>query len=104
MAAPYNPPVKNQDFSFTLGLTDANDNARLKANPTIAAGDFKVSIDGAAFANLGTLPTNSPAGGKALLFVLSSTEMNGDVITVLCSDQTDPPEWADLMYTIITTV
>ncbi len=103
MAAPYNPPVKNQDFLFRVGLEDMGTPGRLKAAPTIAPGDFKVDIDGGGFTNLGTLPSVSPAAGKAVLITLSASEMNGDVITILCSDATDPPEWADAIISIPTT-
>lgn len=34
---------------------------------------------------------------------LSNTEMNADVVTVVCIDQTSPKEWADLVFSIPTT-
>jgi len=103
MAPPYNPPVKNEEFKLKVGLRDVSNTYRLRANPAIVAGDFTVDKDGAGFVNLATLPTVSPAGGKAVLIELSATEMNADVVTILCSDQTDPPEWADFMISIPTT-
>ena len=103
MAAPYNPPVKNQDFLVRIALEDYADPGRFKSNPTIAAGDFKVDKDGAGLTNLGTLPSVSPAAGKLVLITLSATEMNADVVTLVCSDQTDPPEWADYVVSIPTT-
>lgn len=103
MAAPYNPPKKNEDFKIRIGLEDYATPGNLKSNPTIATGDFKVDIDGAGFNNLGTLPTVSPASSTAVLITLSSSEMNGDVITVACIDQTSPKEWADLQFSIPTT-
>jgi hypothetical protein len=103
MAAPYNPPVKNEDFVVYVTLTDADDNLSFKANPTIAAGDFKISKDGGAFANLTTLPTVTPASGVAVKVTLSSTEMNADNILVTGIDQTDPKEWADFSLSIPTT-
>lgn len=102
MAAPYNPPVKNQDFKIRIGLEDMANPGKLKASPTIAAGDFKVDIDGAGFNNLATLPSVSPAAGRAVLIELSAAEMNGDVITVQCVDAAGN-EWADLMFSIPTT-
>jgi len=104
MAAPYNPPVKGEDFKVRIGLEDMAAPGRFKANPTIAAGDFKVDKDGAGFTNLTTLPTVSPAGSRSVLVELSATEMTADVVTIQCVDQTDPPEWADLMVSIPTTV
>jgi hypothetical protein len=103
MAAPYNPPVKNEDFILYVGLRDAVDTARFKSNPTLASGDAKISKDGGAFANLGTLPTVTPASGKAVKIELTNTEMNADSVVILLSDQTDPPEWADFMISIPTT-
>jgi len=103
MAAPFNPPVKNQDFKIRVGLEDMATAGAFKAAPTLAAGDFKVDLDGGGFTNLTTLPTVSPAAGRAVLIELSAAEMNGDVITVQCVDQTSPKEWADLMFSIPTT-
>lgn len=102
MAAPYNPPLKNQDFRMRIGLEDYASPGNLKANPTIAAGDFKVDIDGAGFTNLATLPSVIPAGGVSVLIQLSADEMNGDVITIACVDQTASKEWADKLICILT--
>lgn len=103
MAAPYNPPKKNEDFQFGVGLDDMASPGSLRANPTLAAGDVKVSKDGGAFANLGTLPTVAPASGTQVLVVLTNTEMNADVVTIVFIDQTSPKEWADKLISIITT-
>jgi hypothetical protein len=102
MAAPYNPPVKNENFLVRIALDDMAINGSLKVNPTIAAGDFQVDIDGAGFNNLGTLPSVSPAATAAVLLTLSAGEMNGDVITVRGVDQTAPKEWADFFLSIPT--
>ena len=74
-----------------------------KANPTLASGDWKVDIDGGGFTNLGTLPSVSPAAGVAVLVTLAQAEMNGDVITVVGSDQTTPKEWSDFSLVFLTT-
>jgi hypothetical protein len=103
MAAPYNPPKKNEDFIIRIALRDAADGRRFKSSATIAAGDFKVDKDGAGLNNLATLPAVDPAASKLIKITLSSTEMNADVVTVICSDQTDPPEWSDLVFSIPTT-
>ena len=103
MVAPYNPPVKNENFLIRIALEDMANPGQFKSNPTIAAGDFKVDIDGAGLTNLGTLPSVSPAASKLVLITLANTEMNGDVITLVCSDQTSPPEWADYVVSIPTT-
>ena len=103
MAAPYNPPNKNENFLIRIALEDMANPGSFKANPTIAAGDFKVDIDGAGLNNLGTLPSVSPAGSIWVLITLANTEMNGDNISVQCIDQTSPKEWADYAFCIPTT-
>jgi len=45
MAAPYNPPVKNEDFKVRIALSDYAIPGSYKSSPTIAAGDFKVDKD-----------------------------------------------------------
>lgn len=103
MAAPYNPPVKNEDFVVRVALPDMASAGRMKSSPTIATGDFKVDKDGGGLNNLATLPSVDPAASKLVKITLSATEMNADVVTVICSDQTDPPEWADYVFSIPTT-
>lgn len=103
MAAPYNPPKKNEDFKIRIALNDEAIPGSFKSNPTIAAGDFKVDKDGAGFNNLATLPTVSPSSTPAVLIELSATEMNADVVTILAVDQTSPKEWSDYLLSIPTT-
>lgn len=103
MAAPYNPPVKNEDFIIRIALQDMATPGRFKSSPTIAAGDFKIDKDGGGLSNLATLPSVDPSSTKLVKITLSATEMNADVVTVICSDQTDPPEWADHVFSIPTT-
>src|SRR3990172_9532630 len=103
MAAPYNPPKKNEDFLVRLALEDMENPGSFKSGPTIAAGDFKISTDGGALGNLGTLPVVSPASSIWVLVTLSAAEMNGDSIAVQGIDQTAPKEWADFALSIPTT-
>ena len=103
MAAPYNPPKKNEDLLVYITLEDYSNPGNWKSNPTIAAGDFKVSKDGGAFANLSTLPSVAPASGVGVLVTLSSTEMNADNVLVVWQDQTSPKEWSDGSLSILTT-
>jgi hypothetical protein len=103
MAAPYNPPVKNEDFQMGIALEDMNNPGQYKSNPTISAGDFKVSKDFDTFNNLTSLPDVAPASGVQVRIQLSNTEMNADVVSIWAHDQTDPPEWADWFLTIPTT-
>ena len=103
MASPYNPPKKNEDFLIRIALEDCNIPGSFKSSPTIAAGDFKVDKDAGGLNNLGTLPTVSPAATVCVLITLSATEMNADVVTLVCIDQTSPKEWCDLVISIPTT-
>lgn len=102
MAAPYNPPVKNEDFVIRIALTDMANSGSFKSNPTIAAGDFKVDKDGGGLTNLTTLPSVDPSGSVLVKVSLSATEMNADVVTIVAVDQTSPKEWADFVLSIPT--
>lgn len=103
MSSPYNPPVKNEDFKVRISLEDYANPGNFKSSPTIAAGDFKVDKDAGGLTNLATLPTVSPAASVLVLIELSATEMNADVVTVVCIDQTSPKEWSDFVISIPTT-
>lgn len=96
------PPKINTAFICYIGLVDTANRPYFKANPTIASGDFKYSIDGGAFANLGTLPTVTPAAGRAVKISLAAGEMNGDNIIVQCVDAAGA-EWDDVIITLQTT-
>ena len=95
-------PVKNTAFTTYGVLYDWTNPGKIKSNPTIASGDFKISIDGGAFANLTNLPTVTPASSKGVEFDLTSSEMNGEAILIVGEDQTVPPEWAEFSMTIHT--
>lgn len=103
MAAPYNPPKKNEDFIIRIALEDYANPGNFKSSPTIAAGDFKVDKDGGGLSNLSTLPSVDPSSTVLVKITLSSTEMNADVVTLVCVDQTSQKEWADLVISIPTT-
>lgn len=104
MAAPYNPPVRGEDFIIRISLTDMATAGSFKSSPTIAAGDFKVDKDGAGLNNLATLPSVDPAATVLVKITLSATEMTADVVTIVCIDQTTPKEWADFVLSIPTSV
>lgn len=103
MAAPWNPPTKNQDFEFDVCLEDYVNGGLFKSNPTLAAGDVKISQNNGTLANLATLPSVSPASSRMVRVQVSATEMNTDKVTIIFSDQTAPPEWCDYAITILTT-
>ena len=95
------PAKKNTAFTFWTALTLQSDTKLLKANPTLAAGDVKVSKDGGAFANLGTLPDAEPDSGYAIRVQLTSDEMNADMVCVQFVDAAGA-EWCDQMIIIQT--
>lgn len=105
MAAPWNPPKKNEDFECDVALEDYANPGKLKVNPTLAAGDVTVVKDHGTGApsNITTLPSVLNTSWPTVKLALSSTEMNADVVTVLFKDQTSPPEWSDLIISIPTT-
>ncbi len=103
MAAPYNPPNKNEEFKIRIALEEAARAGSFKVNPTIAVGDFKVVTDSAGPTNLATTPTVSPAGSIWVLISLSADEMNGDIVSIQGIDQTNKKEWSDFAFSIPTT-
>lgn len=94
-------PKKNTEFIFYIGLVSQADTKVFQANPTIAAGDFKVSTDGGALANPATLPSVDPAASKLVKVTLSAGEMNGDNIVLIGSDAAGA-EWCDIFVEIQT--
>jgi hypothetical protein len=95
-------PKKNTAYTFYLSLTSQSNQKIFQVNPTLAAGDVKVSIDGGAEANLATLPVVTPAGSRRVKVDLSAAEMNGDNIQVTFSDAAGA-EWCDVTVNIQTT-
>lgn len=101
--ASYVTPEKNAEFIFYVSLVQQADTKLFQSNPTLAAGDVKVSTDGGALGNLGTLPVVTPGSSKLVKVTLSASEMNGDNIQVVFSDAAGA-EWCDLVINIQTTV
>lgn len=104
MVAPYNPPVKGEDFIIRIALENMSTPGSFKSSPTIAAGDFKVDKDGGGLTNLTTLPSVDPTGTVLVKITLSATEMTADVVTIVAVDQTSPKEWCDFVLSIPTSV
>ena len=98
--ADYAIPKSGVAYIFYGSLVSQADTKLFKSAPTLAAGDFKVSIDGGAFANLATLPTNTP-GTFSVKFSMSAAEMTGDNILVVASDAAGA-EWCDQCWNIQT--
>lgn len=98
----YNTPKRGVAFKMYVGLVDQSNTKLLKANPTIASGDFQISKDGGAFANLATLPSANPASGRAVMIDLSASEMTADNVVIQCVDASGA-EWCDQMINLQTT-
>jgi hypothetical protein len=96
------PPIKNASYTFCIALTSQASPSIFQVNPTLAAGDVKVDIDGGGLDNLATLPSVIEAG-KLVSVSLSASEMNGNIITIVFSDAADD-EWQDLAIVINTVV
>jgi hypothetical protein len=96
-------PKRNTAYSFVMGLVDATNRPAFKASPTLAVGDFKVSTDGSALADLATLPVVTPAGSRLVLVSLSAAEMNGDRVVVQVADAAGG-EWDEALVLIEPTV
>ena len=88
-------PIKGSAYSFDIALADAASPADFLANPTIAAGDFKISKDGGTFINLASLPSVVPSGSIQVRIDLSSAEMNADRISVQGIDVAGA-QWQDI--------
>jgi hypothetical protein len=98
----YVPAKKNTEYIFYISLVSQS-TGQFQSSATLAAGDFKVSKDGGALANLTTLPAVTPAASKAVKVTLSSTEMNADNVVVIGSDAAGA-EWDDVFINIQTSV
>lgn len=97
----YVPPLRNSAYVTYVALVDQSDPLLFKAAPVIASGDWKVSKDGGALANLTTLPTVEPSGGVMVKISLSATEMDADNVTVVGIDASGA-EWASVVLNIAT--
>lgn len=86
-------PQRGIAYSFRVTLLDTLNPGRIKKNPTIAAGDFKVSLDNGTPTNLTTLPTEVPTSSGCVTVALTATEMTADKILVIWSDPQF--EWGD---------
>ena len=98
----YEPPKINTAYVIYIDLVSQANTKLFQVAPTIAAGDFKVSTDGGAYANLATLPVVTPAAGSTVKISLSAAEMNGASVHVQCRDAAGA-EWCDFSFNLQTT-
>jgi len=92
-------PVKGEAYTFFVSLSNTALPNEFQANPTLAAGDFQISKDGGAFANLATLPVVTPALSISVLVSLSAAEMNASKINIKMIDVSGA-EWEDAVATL----
>ena len=89
-------PSKGEAYTFApISLTDIFDPQFFKVNPTLAAGDVKISKDGGSLANLATLPVVKPVSTSLVEVSLSAAEMTADKLVVQFRDQAGD-EWGNL--------
>jgi len=91
-------PIKNEAYTFMLGLSSFSSSGKFVSNPTIASGDIQISQDGGALTNIANLPTST---GKVVSVALTASEMNADNVTIVFSDQSGD-EWQDVVANIQT--
>lgn len=91
----YVPPKRATEFITYVRLTSQANPLLFQVNPTLAAGDVKISIDGGAQANLATLPVVTPAGSTRVKVTVSAAEMTGDNIDIDFIDAAGA-QWCDL--------
>lgn len=88
-------PKYGEEYLFPLGLFSSG---ALVASPTLAAGDFQISKDFGAFANLTTLPTVTPAASGQVQVTFSAAEMLAANVTLKYHDPDGT--WDDGMIVI----
>lgn len=95
-------PKINTAYSFDVALVSQADTKLFQVNPTLAAGDVKISGDEGAFTNLTNLPAVTPAGGRNVKVILTAAEMNVNRAVIQFVDASGA-EWCDLVLGIETT-
>lgn len=94
--------LKGFQHKHTVVLNSVASSGFIKATPTLASGDVKIYKDGAAGANLASLPSEFAAGTGLLEAIASATESNCDRYDIVFQDQTSPPEWYPVVLSIQT--
>jgi hypothetical protein len=97
----YVTPKRGVAFITYVALVSQANTKLFQSNPTIAAGDWKLSKDGGALNNLATLPSVEPASSVMVKISLSATEMEADNVTIVGIDASGS-EWCSLVINIQT--
>jgi hypothetical protein len=90
---------KNVAYTLDIGLFLSGS---LVMSPTLATGDFKISKDNGATANLATLPVVAPSSSGVVKVVLAQAEMNADRVTIIGRDAAGE-NWEDVLVALTTT-
>jgi len=95
-------PKLNTAYVTYGSVVSQADASLFQVNPTLAVGDVKVSIGGAAEVNITTLPVVTPAGGSSIKISLTAAEMNDTVDgkTLVLFKDVAGAEWSDLTLVI----
>lgn len=88
-------PLQGAEYTFYFELVDLINPDNFLIDPTIVAGDFKLSIDGAALVNFTNLPQVTPPGSSWVKAILTAAEMTGENVNWQGKDQSDD-EWQDV--------
>ena len=98
--------VAGSTFTLEFSLEDQSNAGLFKANPTLAAGDFMVSIasvNSGAFANVDNIPTVAPASGERVELIISAAETTaagaGGLIFIRGKDAAGD-EWYDTNFSV----
>jgi hypothetical protein len=94
-------PPRNTPYSTTIALTSRSNPNEFIVDPSISAGDVKVSIDYGDDADIDTLPVVVQAGKSNIQVSLTADEMDGVNIAVMFKDSS--ALWADFLLNIETT-
>jgi len=87
-------PLKNEKYVRNMVLFDLSEPQKMKVNPTIDTGDFKISRDNGTFANLATKPIVDPPNSRNVKVTISALEMDVDKVVVIAHDEAGD-EWTD---------
>ena len=93
--------IKGDALDLYISVISQANTDVFQTNPTIAAGDFQISKDGGALANLTNLPVVTPAGSKIIKISCTATEMDADDVVIVGSDQAGA-EWQDVAIAVKT--
>lgn len=88
--------IAGSTYTFPINVIDATNPLMAKANPTIDASDFLVSLNGGSWDALDNEPTVSPAGSEVILITFSADETtaaSGGFVVVRVADASNDGGW-----------